>query len=141
MKKYLPILIVVGALFIALLILTYVKPQKHDVLDGTIWKVVYIDSTPLLEETTLTLRFHKRKVKGSSGCNTFSGRYDVEDDSIKITELELTTANCMNPKIMQQERMFTGLVQQISRFTMSAEELTTTTTTGDILRFVSLLTE
>jgi heat shock protein HslJ len=139
MKKYLPILIVVGAFFIALLIMTYVKPQKHDVLDETIWKVVYMDNTPLLEETTLTIRFHKRKVKGSSGCNTFSGRYEVEEDSIKITDLELTTANCMNPKIMQQEKMFTGLLEQISQFTLSDEELTTITNIGDVVRFVSLL--
>ena len=88
MKKFLPIIVILGAIFLVLLFLTYWERPKRDILDDSIWKVVVLNNTPLLEGTTLTLRFHDRKINGSSGCNRFSGRYKVEGEEIYITKLE-----------------------------------------------------
>ena len=107
MKKYLPLIIVPVVIFLVLLVLTYWKPPKRDVLDGSIWKVVNLNDRSLLFGTTLTLRFHNRKVSGSSGCNRFNGRYRVTDENIDIYKLEfLTTDNCLNPGIMDAGTSF-----------------------------------
>ena len=71
MKRYLPILITLGLIFLVLIVLTYWEPEKKDVLDGSIWQVEEINAQPLLEFSTLTIRFHNQKISGSSECNRF----------------------------------------------------------------------
>ena len=106
MKKFLPILLFFGLSIIVLLFLSNWKQPAKDVLDRSLWQVVEMENTPLLPDSTLTMRFHNQKVHGSSGCNTFKGTYTVKGDAISITLLERTSDNCMNPGIMQQERSF-----------------------------------
>lgn len=141
MKRALPIIIFFGVTFAVLIFLTYYEPPKRDVLDEGIWKVANLIDTPLVEGTTLTIRFHDGNVKGSSGCNTFSGRYEVQNEHITITALELTTDNCMKPGIMEQERAFTKFLAEVDTFAVSKDELVLTAKDGGLVKFESMLTE
>ncbi|HPS41147.1 MAG TPA: META domain-containing protein [Anaerolineaceae bacterium] len=123
MKKFLPILLFFGLSIIVLLFLSNWKQPAKDVLDRSLWQVVEMENTPLLPDSTLTMRFHNQKVNGSSGCNTFKGTYTVKGDAISITLLERTSDNCMNPGIMQQERSFIALLPQASKFVLTGADL------------------
>ena len=139
MKKFLPIVIVIGAIFLVLIFFTYWEPPQRDVLDDTIWKVLDLNGEPLIEETTLTIRFHDRKVSGSSGCNRFNGRYEVEGDTLTITIREATTDNCLNPGVMKQENFFKGYLVTASSFGLEGQELTISTVDGGEVIFISML--
>ena len=141
MKRALPIIIFFGVAFAVLLFLTYYEPPKRDVLDEGIWKVVDLKESSLVEGTTLTIRFHDGNVKGSSGCNTFSGRYEVQKESITISALNLTTDNCMKPGIMDQERTFTNFLANVDSFVVTKDELTLTAKDDSLVKFISMLNE
>lgn len=141
-KKYLPLIVVPGVIFLVLIILTYWKPPQRDVLDGSIWRVVDLNDQDLLFATTLTLRFHNRHVSGSSGCNRFTARYRVTDENIDIYKLDfLTTDDCLNPGIMAQERVFTDYLERLSTFSFSPQELKVKTANGETITFTSMLDE
>ena len=138
MKKLLFGLIAMGILILVLLILSNWEPPKRDILDGTIWKVVSLNNTPLVKSTTLSIRFHNRNVSGSSGCNTFTGRYKVDEESISIDKIELNATNCLFPGTMDEERAFIKYLQEDANFNFSEQELTLTTKNGNIVKFISL---
>lgn len=130
-----------GIIILVLLVLSNWKPPKRDVLDGSIWKVLELNNTPLVENTTLTIQFNNRKVNGSSGCNTFSGRYEIKEESIRIYDLELKTENCLNTGIMDEERSFIKYLPDIINFKFSGQKLNLTTNNGNSVNFVSLITK
>lgn len=139
MKRCLPMILIISTIFIGLLLLTYWEPPQRDVLDESIWKVVNLNNEPLVKEITLTIRFHDRKVNGSSGCNTFKGRYEVEGEKITINILEATTDNCLNPGIMGQERAFMNYLVEVSTFSVSDQNLILITSEGIEGKFISML--
>ena len=138
MKKLLIGLIAMGILILVLLVLSNWEPPKRDILDGTIWKVVSLNNTPLVKSTTLSIRFHNWNVSGSSGCNTFTGRYEITEESISITDIEMNTTNCLFPGTMEEERTFIKYLQEVTNFIFSEQELTLTTKNGNTVKFISL---
>ncbi len=141
MKRYLPILITLGLIFLVLIVLTYWEPEKKDVLDGSIWQVEEINTQPLLEFSTLTIRFHNQKISGSSECNRFKGRYTIAADIIHFEVLERTTDECMEPGIMRLDEDFINSLEKAARFSFSGNELKLYTEDGhELLDFV-LMTE
>lgn len=138
MKKLLIGLIATGILILVLLVLSNWEPPKRDILDGTIWKVVSLNNTPLVKSTTLSIRFHNWNVSGSSGCNTFTGRYKITEENISITDIEMNTTNCLFPGTMDEERTFIKYLQEVVNFTFSGQELTLKTKNGNIVKLVSL---
>lgn len=140
MKKYLPF-IAIGGILLVLIFLTYWEPPKRDDLDKSIWKVVNLNNTELVEGTTLTIRFHNQKISGSSGCNTFKGRYELNGEEIRLSILEQTTTNCLKPEIMDQERLFIGYLKKLSAFGLSGEQLITTTVDGARVEFAWMASE
>ncbi len=123
MKKYLPIFITLGVIFLVLIVLTYWKTPKKDVLDGSIWQVEALDSAPTVEFSTLTLRFHNQKISGSSECNRFKGRYEITSDKIAIEVLERTEERCMEPGIIQQDEVFIAHLTNAASFYFSGNDL------------------
>jgi putative lipoprotein len=141
LKKYLPIFIVIGGSLVLLLFLTYWKPAQKDILDQSLWQVTLLDKNPLLEKTTLTLRFHNNKVNGSSGCNRFQGKYKVSGSDIEFTELEMGTERCMNPGIMEQETFFNNLLLNCTSFKLETGQLTFFTQEGHEVALIPLEVE
>ena len=123
MKKYLPIFITLGVIFLVLIVLTYRKPPKKDILDGSIWRVETLESAPMHELSTLTLRFHNHKISGSSECNRLQGRYEVTGDEIVIDVLERTEEKCMEPGIIEQDEVFITHLEKAARFSLSGNDL------------------
>ena len=141
MKKYLPVILTLGIIFLVLLVLTYWETPEKDVLDGSIWRVESIQLFPLLEYSTLTIRFHNHKVSGSSECNRFKGRYEIKGDEIVIEILERTHDACMEPGIIQQDNKFVEYLGKSTRFFYSEPNLRLSTETGEELIDLSLIAE
>ena len=139
MKRFLPVIVVMGVIMLVLLVLTYWEPKRTDTLDGSIWEVTSLNNESLIKETTLTIRFHNRKVSGSSGCNTFRGTYAIENETISIVIIEATTDNCMNPGIMEQEREFRHYLEEATEFQQDDTQLTVISENGDLVEFDSML--
>lgn len=130
MKKYLPIFVTLGVIFLVLIVLTYRKPPKTDILDGSIWRVETLNTAPVLEFSTLTLRFHNHKISSSSECNRFKGRYEITGEGILIEILERTDEKCMEPGIIQQDEVFIAHLEKAARFSFSSNDLKLYSTEG-----------
>ncbi|MEN6529454.1 MAG: META domain-containing protein [Anaerolineaceae bacterium] len=116
-------LIIVGAMFLILIGLTYCEPKKKDILDGSIWRVEELNGQPLIEFSTLTIRFHHQKIRGSSECNQFKGNYELKGEQIKFDISERTNDRCMEPGIMEQEIVFIDTLETLTNFSLTPNRL------------------
>lgn len=123
MKRYLPVIITLGGIFLVLIILTYWKTPKKDVLDGSIWRVENLTAQPMIMYSTLTIRFHNQKISGSSECNRLKGRYEITGDQIQITVSERTTEGCMEPEIIAQDEFFVDYLTRVRSFKRTGTDL------------------
>ncbi len=101
-------------------------------LASTKWQVTdYADPrnttgmTTVLSGTTLTADFSAdNKIGGTAGCNTYSGTYQVQGESLIISSpLAVTMMMCSTPTgIMEQEAVFLNLLQLVKAFKLSDVE-------------------
>ncbi len=81
--------------------------------------------TTVLSGTTLTADFSaNNKIGGSAGCNTYSGTYQVQGESLTISSpLAVTMMMCSTPTgIMEQEAVFLNLLQLVKAYKLSDVE-------------------
>jgi heat shock protein HslJ len=70
-------------------------------------------------------------VAGNAGCNTFSGDYSVDGDSIVIGPLAATRKAC-EPDVMDVENAFLNGLEQVSTMAISGQTLTLTSSDGSV---------
>ncbi len=99
------------------LLLTFTQLQPVP-LEGTPWLLNFYFSqptamwTPPLVGTMPTLRFEGGQVSGNTGCNDFTGKYDLQGDQLKISNLATTKKTCDQPNgIMTQEQAYLSTLQ------------------------------
>jgi len=64
-------------------------------LEGSRWQLVSLNDTGLLPGTIITLKFQDGKATGSSGCNTYGGKYEKKAPNLlSICELVTTALYC-----------------------------------------------
>ena len=64
--------------------------------------------------SSLTIGFEDGGVGGSSGCNTYGGRYEVEGSSIVISDLVSTLMACTDPLNTQEGEFLNALSEAAS---------------------------
>ena len=90
--------------------------------------------------TEITARFGADgSLSGSAGCNSYSGSFIAYDQTLRINQLSGSQALCATPEgIMEQEGIFLSLMQQASKMSISAGQLSIFDSTGSrILEFRS----
>lgn len=95
-------------------------------LVGPTWQVTdYADPrnttgmTNVLMDTTLTAVFGAdNTISGSGGCNTYSGAYVLEGDSLSIPGPLATTMMMCAEEVMAQETVFLTNLQAVAGFTI-----------------------
>ena len=93
-------------------------------LEGTHWVLVEINQSPIIVGTAPTLHFEDEQVSGYTGCNSFSGGFQVDDDVISFSGLFWTEIGCMEPAgVMEQERAYMELLGLAERFELGNEAL------------------
>ena len=99
------------------------------VLTGTDWRLVSIGPSgaemPVVTGTTVTLKFGEAgRASGSTGCNTYSGAYEVRGDNISFGRLVTTRRACVDQRANQQEQRFITALEMANRFRLSSNRLT-----------------
>ena len=87
-------------------------------------------------DTPLTVSFAADgRVGGSGGCNTFMGRYSVDDQEVSVGPLAGTRRACATPELQAQEQRFLQDLQGVTRLEVSGSQLTLITRDGKRLQF------
>jgi heat shock protein HslJ len=114
-------------------------------LADTSWNVLamlnYTDGfASVLNGTDVTIDFGADGgISGSTGCNEYSGTYEVDGDAIVIGTLAVTERACLEPEgAMEQETIFLDRLQGAATFAIVDDELTLFDTDGNRLLTASL---
>ena len=113
------------------------------VLAGTEWRLVSFgpagSEASLVAGTTVTLKFGEDgRASGSTGCNSYSGTYNVRGDSILFGRLISTKRACLDQNANQQEQRFLSALESANRFRLSSNRLTIQSDRGrNVLNFAS----
>ena len=85
----------------------------------------------------LTVRFSKEgRISGFSGCNTYTGQYDVTDDILSVGPLASTRKACLSPALQTQEQTYLQDLQAVRSFSVAGTQLILITQAGKRLVFV-----
>jgi len=109
-------------LLIAVLVIAALVPavfaQSENPLAGTYWQLDSADSS-----APVTLGFESEEtVAGSGGCNSYSGSYTVEGDSISFNNVVSTLMLCVDTG--DQETEFFNALQTATRYELADDQLT-----------------
>jgi heat shock protein HslJ len=99
------------------------------VLTGSDWKLVSIGPSgaevDVVAGTTVTLRFGEDgRASGSTGCNSYSGTYQVRGDNVSFSRLVSTRRACLDQNANQQEQRLLSTLEAANRFRLSSNRLT-----------------
>ena len=76
-----------------------------------------------VQGSTLTAKFDAKQVSGESGCNSFSGEYTVNGDTISIGTLASTLRACADPAVDAQEAKYLQALALAKTFTVTGDRL------------------
>ncbi|GMU80060.1 MAG: hypothetical protein AMXMBFR46_28470 [Acidimicrobiia bacterium] len=74
--------------------------------------------------TTITARFEDGTVSGSTGCNEYSGSYEVDGRSITIGPLRTTRRACVDAAAGKQESDYLAALELARSFSLDGSNLT-----------------
>ena len=99
------------------------------VLIGPEWRLVSFGPTgseaTVVAGTKVTLTFAEdRRASGSTGCNSYSGTYQVRGDNISFSRLVSTRRACLDQNANQQEQRFLSTLEAANRFRLANNRLT-----------------
>jgi heat shock protein HslJ len=109
-------------------------------LEGPTWVVqeMSVDGTmtaPISEAPPFAV-FEDGAVAGSSGCNSYSGTYQIEGDSMTIGPLASTLMAC-TAELLGQETFYFELLAQTDSYEVSGDQLTLMSGDTVLIRFES----
>jgi putative lipoprotein len=101
-------------------------PTFNTSLSNTYWKLAELDGQPVAlgaggRELHMVLTSEHYRVRGFSGCNRFTGGYEVDGSQLHFKELATTMMACMEG--MQQEQRFLESLGRVMRFSISGDSL------------------
>jgi len=112
-------------------------PAASDPLDGTSWVLMAYRKTRPIPGTTITAIFEDGQVRGSAGCNSYGGSYQVSGDTIAVGEIACTEMACMEPEgVMDQEMTFLEFLGNARTFRLLDGQLQMLRSDGEALTFV-----
>ena len=75
-------------------------------------------------QITATFESDEGQVRGSAGCNTYFGDYEINGDKIYIGNVAHTEIGCMEPEgVMDQEQEYLAILQLAERYEIDRNEL------------------
>lgn len=99
--------------------------QGRPALADTQWVLQTLNGAAVLAGTSITAQFSESEIGGSSGCNSYSGRYRVNGAAIQIEEVATTAMACIDPEGgMDQEALYIEILLSVNTFELNAGQLT-----------------
>lgn len=96
MKRAVTMGVLIGILVLSLMGCSGVGTHS-DPLDGTSWVLTAYRKSKPIAGTIITATFEDGRVCGSSGCNTYTGSYQVRGSAIAVSDLAWTLMACLEP--------------------------------------------
>lgn len=101
-------------------------PTPDARLTDTYWKLVEMGGLPVTlgtgeRELHLVMSGDGNRVHGFSGCNRFTGSYELSDDRLRLGQLASSRMACVEG--MEQEQRFLDALASSVRFTISGDGL------------------
>ncbi len=78
-------------------------------LAGTAWSAVAVAGQPVVVASPPTAQFDADTIKGTTGCNQYSGTYQYAAGAIKVVELMSTAMGCDGAIGTTEQRFSTAL--------------------------------
>lgn len=110
-------------------------------LTGQLWMVTELGGEKPLPDTALTAEFSQDgRVAGSSGCNSYSGPYDVDGKNIEMGPFASTLMACPE-QVMALEAGYLVALETASAYQISGDELTLKDANGKTLAVFTALNQ
>ncbi|MCK4977502.1 MAG: META domain-containing protein, partial [Anaerolineales bacterium] len=87
MKKLFSYIPLAGMILLFLAACAGASTGASDPLDGTSWELWAFRKTKPIPGTTFTVTFEDGQVRGSAGCNSYGGSYQIDGDRIFVGEM------------------------------------------------------
>ncbi len=81
------------------------------------------DTVEVLEGSRITADFDSGELNGSAGCNSYFGRYGVNNMEIGITEVGSTLMACADEALMQQETAYLNVLREVASYRVQEDQL------------------
>jgi len=95
-----------------------------DALADTEWQLAFIRKTTPIAGTNISISFENGEIRGTSGCNTYFGSYEIEGEKIKFNEIAMTEMACLDPEgVMQQEQDYLSFLSEVVLFSIEGNQL------------------
>jgi copper homeostasis protein (lipoprotein) len=115
-------------------------PVSNATLENTYWKLIALagqqarvaDNIP---EPHLLLHPAQTQASGSTGCNGFSGSYQLSGDSLRFSQLVSTLRACVDPELNRQERVFLEALAATRTWRVTGDTLILSREAGLVARF------
>ncbi len=103
-------------------------PLRGDTLENTQWRLISMGRVGAVQwiptEINITLEFGAGgQVSGSSGCNTFSGSYQVEGQRLMFGALATTLMACADSRLMDLEAAYLAALQSAETYDLQVNQL------------------
>jgi len=93
-------------------------------LNSTRWELLYINKSEPISGRAVTIEFENWEVRGSAGCNSYFGSYDVKGDRISFDMLAMTEMACLEPEgLMDQEQAYLQFLSEVESFILDDGQL------------------
>ena len=98
-------------------------------MENTSWQLASFGALgteiPVIADSLITLAFSATgEASGSSGCNSYGGTYQVQDDTLLFSETVSTLMACVDEDVMQQEMDYLAALRAADRFVVAGDALT-----------------
>ena len=109
-------------------------------LETGLWVVISARDVPLPLGVVPTAGFHEGVVRGSTGCNQYSGPYSVDGESLEIGDLATTRMACPPPRD-EVEREYVSALGLVTTWAIDGDELVLSDASGEeLLRYTQART-
>jgi len=99
--------------------------SSEEELVGQVWTLTAIMGQPPLPVTTITAEFDADgRVSGSSGCNSYSGPYDVGGNKLSFGQPMASTLMACEPAVMAQEAVYMKALESVASYEIKDGKLT-----------------
>ncbi len=81
---------------------------------------------PTVEGNPITVEFESDEIGGTAACNTYGGRWQVNNGTFQILELAWTEIGCSPPEVMESEAAYLRALVNVESVEVLGGELVMT---------------
>lgn len=117
------------------------KDAASTPLVDTEWRLVELNGAPSIRakgEQQPHVRFlaEDNRLEGYSGCNSFSGSYELSGSQLRATgPMMMTKRACVQSDLNAQEGKFVAALGAMTRYSISGRTLTISSAAGTVAKF------